>query len=346
LNGTFVGSGTYLSNLTAANLSSGTVPLARLPGAVLTNNSTGVTLSGTLSGNGAGLTNLNLTGPSGNPSSANTPVGYQALYDNTTGLGNTAIGYQALYDNTTGNNNTANGNAALGANTNGAFNTAVGTLALGSNKSGSQNTANGVQALALNTTGADNTAIGSQALYNLKTGSGNIALGFQAGYNLPAAGANNIDIGNQGNSSDTNIIRIGSSQTDTYLAGTVHATGTTQPGVVGSSSTSWGAGVAGTIAATDGYGLFGQATNGTSWGLLARYGTDGNHAAYLGSSTLAADFYGDVHMNSTVTVSGTGTNTFNGQVNAAGGLVIETRNGSDPPSPATGQIWLRTDPNP
>lgn len=50
-----------LTNLNASQLASGTVPLALLPAAVVTNNQTGVTLSGTLSGNGAGLTNLNST---------------------------------------------------------------------------------------------------------------------------------------------------------------------------------------------------------------------------------------------------------------------------------------------
>lgn len=33
----------------------------------------------------------------------------------------------------------------------------------------------------------------------------------------------------------------------------------------------------------------------------------------------------------------------NGPITAVGGLIIENRNGSDPASPATGQIWLRTD---
>ena len=53
--------------ITAGNLSgsvlaaqiTGTVPLAQLPGNLVTNGQTGVTLGGTFSGNGAGLTNLN-----------------------------------------------------------------------------------------------------------------------------------------------------------------------------------------------------------------------------------------------------------------------------------------------
>jgi hypothetical protein len=32
-----------------------------------------------------------------------------------------------------------------------------------------------------------------------------------------------------------------------------------------------------------------------------------------------------------------------GAIKATGGLIIETRDGSDPASPVDGQIWLRTD---
>ena len=55
----FQGSGSALTGLNAAQLATGTVPLARLPGAVITNNATAVTLAGTFSGNGAALTNVN-----------------------------------------------------------------------------------------------------------------------------------------------------------------------------------------------------------------------------------------------------------------------------------------------
>ena len=54
----FTGDGSGLSNLNATNLT-GTVALAQLPAAVVTNNETGVTLGGTFSGDGGGLTNLN-----------------------------------------------------------------------------------------------------------------------------------------------------------------------------------------------------------------------------------------------------------------------------------------------
>lgn len=57
LNGTFTGNGSGLTNLNASSLSSGTVPLARLPAAVVTNNEANVSLSGTFAGTFAG--NLN-----------------------------------------------------------------------------------------------------------------------------------------------------------------------------------------------------------------------------------------------------------------------------------------------
>lgn len=55
----FTGNGTGLTNLNAAQLNSGTVPWARLPGGLITNNQSGVTLNGALfTGNiGIGVTN-------------------------------------------------------------------------------------------------------------------------------------------------------------------------------------------------------------------------------------------------------------------------------------------------
>jgi hypothetical protein len=52
--------GANLTNLNAAQLTGGTVPLALLPGAVVTNGETGLNLSGTFSGDGAGVTNVGL----------------------------------------------------------------------------------------------------------------------------------------------------------------------------------------------------------------------------------------------------------------------------------------------
>jgi len=65
----FSGGGASLTSLNANNLSSGTIPLAQLPGAVVTNNATSVNLTGTftgnLNGNGGGLTSLQATQLSG-----------------------------------------------------------------------------------------------------------------------------------------------------------------------------------------------------------------------------------------------------------------------------------------
>ena len=53
----------------------------------------------------------------------------------------------------------------------------------------------------------------------------NIALGYGAGNNFNGGESGNINIGNGGNTGENNIIRIGTSQTATYLAGTVYANG-------------------------------------------------------------------------------------------------------------------------
>ena len=170
----------------------------------------------TASGNNALLANT--TG------SYNTANGSGALYDNTNGWYNTANGDNALYNNTSGNNNTANGFVALYYNTDGSYNTANGFDALYYNTNGSDNTANGYQALYSNTNGGQNTANGSWALAYNTSGSDNIALGYQAGYNFTGSESGNIDIGNPGVTGENNTIRIGTSQTATYLSGTVYAT--------------------------------------------------------------------------------------------------------------------------
>jgi hypothetical protein len=56
----------------------------------------------------------------------------------------------------------------------------------------------------------------------LTEGGYNIALGYQAGYAFTGSETGNIDIGNSGSQGEDNIIRIGSYQTATYLAGDVY----------------------------------------------------------------------------------------------------------------------------
>lgn len=176
-------------------------------------------------GNNNGGSGNFFVGPAGNATmsgSYNTANGVNALHVNTTGFENTADGASALFNNSTGTNNTANGVSALGNNTSGSDNVANGTYALFINGGGNYNTANGYEALLNNSSGQGNTADGSGALGDTTVGVANIGLGFLAGANI-TTGSSNIDIGNEGTASDNNIIRIGMTQTATYLVGTVYA---------------------------------------------------------------------------------------------------------------------------
>ena len=64
-----------------------------------------------------------------NAGSFNTALGYNALGNNTTGIGNIAIGVSAMLSGTTGNNNTAIGNNSLSGITGGNFNICIGNNA-------------------------------------------------------------------------------------------------------------------------------------------------------------------------------------------------------------------------
>jgi hypothetical protein len=271
-----------LTNLDASQLTRGKVSLARLPGSVLTNNWTG-TVGGTtldLDGNlnlpattasagsinsggtrvmhftgyassfvGADAGNFRITG------NYNTAHGFQSLYNNTSGSGNTAAGAGSLYLNTNGFNNTASGHQALYSNRDGSGNTADGITALYSNTSGYGNTASGSSALFSNTVGHENTADGDSALFSNTSGNRNIALGWHAGYNI-TTGDNNIAIGNPGLATDTNIIRIGTDQTQSHLAGVINGNGAgltnlNTTNLTGTFPASRLSGAAGTLSATN-----------------------------------------------------------------------------------------------
>jgi hypothetical protein len=236
------------SNLTGAlpvAQLSGTLAPAQLPAGVVTNNETNVVLNtvtinggldlpgvATIYAGGNSLMSVNGLGDffaglaAGHLDTSgvgnNTALGDNALSLNATGYYNTAVGNGALDLNTGGLANTALGASALYSNS-GNDNTAMGTGALGSNTSGSGNTAAGYQAMLMNTNGSWNTAEGFNALYN-NTGTGNIGLGYQAGYNITSGGSN-IDIGSPGLAGDTNIIRIGTGQSSTYIAGILNGNG-------------------------------------------------------------------------------------------------------------------------
>ena len=189
----FSGNGSGLTNLSLAQLS-GTIPLADLPTAVITNNETNVTL-GNVTVNG----DLNLPS-TGNVFSGGSPLlirsggnffaGPSAGNLTMSGFGNTGVGTFTISANTTGDYNTSEGNSALANNFTGNNNTAIGFQALYSITNGGQNTAVGSGALANSQASAFNTAIGDTALYLDQTGNANAAVGYQTLYNNLSGGQN------------------------------------------------------------------------------------------------------------------------------------------------------------
>jgi hypothetical protein len=113
----------------------------------------------------------------------------------------TASGYYALRENTTGN-----------------FNATLGVEALRFNTTGVDNVASGTNTLRFNTTGANHTASGVNALRTNTTGSFNTALGNGAG-SLLTSGSNNIYLGHLGVVSESNTLRLGSTQTRAFIKG-------------------------------------------------------------------------------------------------------------------------------
>jgi hypothetical protein len=92
----------------------------------------------------------------------NSALGARSLYTNT-GDFNTAMGYEALFNNTTGLRNTASGHSTLKANTDGDNNTAVGIFALENNTTADHNTALGYSAHSNAGNYTNSTGIGSDA---------------------------------------------------------------------------------------------------------------------------------------------------------------------------------------
>ncbi len=197
----------------AAALSSTTSEVATI-GILSTEN--GAPTFSTALGFQALATNANAGGDLG---LVNTALGYQALLANVTGDYNTATGGSALLNSQVGSFNTATGAGALLTSLSGSYNSAFGYAAMQNTQSGQSNTAAGVGALFANQTGSVNTAIGQEALRN-STANYNTALGYAAGFNA-TTGTNNLFLGAEvrGSSTDTDIIRIGATQTQTFIAG-------------------------------------------------------------------------------------------------------------------------------
>jgi hypothetical protein len=94
---------------------------------------------------------------------------------------------------------------------------------------GTSNAAIGNSALRNTTTGDHNAAIGFGALFrgSPTTGSDNSAFGYFAGQNID--GNNNIDIDNAAIAGESDTMRIGETQTQTFIAGINNATVTGVP---------------------------------------------------------------------------------------------------------------------
>ena len=192
-------------------------------------------IAGTINGDGGGVTNLNAAQLSGPVSLAQLPS--SVVTNNETGvtLGNVTInGSFNLPPLTTTSNLIYAGNDLLLYN-DASQNLFVGDSAGNEPLTGDGNTGIGASALSSVTSGSDNTANGFKALYSNMTGTSNIALGYLAGYNI-TTGNNNIDIGNQGTSSENNVIRIGGHQQATYVVGIYGSTASGGTAVYVSSS--------------------------------------------------------------------------------------------------------------
>jgi hypothetical protein len=151
----------------------------------------------------------------------NTAIGWNALTVSTAANLNVAVGAQALasINAAAGSGNVAVGNSALFSSTSACCNVAVGGGAMQSNTTGTGNVAIGSFALFDNTTGLENVAVGRQALAAISgVANNNIGIGNEAGVNV-VGGSGSIFIGNTGAAADTATIRIGTNQTQTFIAG-------------------------------------------------------------------------------------------------------------------------------
>lgn len=178
------------SSVAASNIS-GTVSLANLPATVVTNTETGVTLSGTLSGNGGGLTSLNASQLSTGVVPNGVLPGFQASSNYTTiggGQGNVASGQWETIgggNNNTNNNPTGSASTIAGGQNNlitNGFQAAIGG-GFGNNANGNyatvpggiNNVANGTAATA---SGFKNQALNAGAV--VSGGGNNVASGLNS----------------------------------------------------------------------------------------------------------------------------------------------------------------------
>lgn len=182
---------------------------------------------------------------------------------------NVGVGPNCLASLTTSANNTALGSGALSLVSSSAGNTAVGLDALSSLATGS----------------GSNTAVGVFAGQQLLTGTNNTLIGYFPGYSYTGSESNNICVSNQGTTSDSGVIRIGTNSTHTScyvqgISGTSvsnlnYVTINTSTGQMGSTSstgttkTSWTPGLS-----------FGGGTTGLTYTTQAGYYTQVGNIVY------------------------------------------------------------------
>lgn len=192
LTGNAITTGNFLGTTNNQNL---VFKANNMPAGLIDVASTGNTFFGYKSGGTLGPSNrgnvaIGLQAMGSNTGDANTAVGYQAMFVNTSGHLNNAFGSGSLFSNKTGAENSAFGTNSLFYNTTGSFNTASGNGALLSNTTASGNTATGYEALYSNTTGYENTATGYQTLHSATTAIFNTAVGYRTLYSATTGGDN------------------------------------------------------------------------------------------------------------------------------------------------------------
>jgi hypothetical protein len=151
-----------------------------------------------------GLGNFALASLSDIAAEANTGVGAQALFSNTSGALNTAVGKAALFANTVGGQNIAVGLNSLAANIDGNQNVAVGNYSLFSAENATGNTSVGKDSMYQNISGEQNVAIGLEAGYGNR-GSRNTYVGAISGEYVALTGSNNTMLGADSEPSSTTV---------------------------------------------------------------------------------------------------------------------------------------------
>ena len=209
---------------------------------VVTNQETGVILTGTFSGSGSGLTGLNWSDIIGAPTfvqysdpaptfangmsigagtayqigggnvlwcsnsvaGGNLVIGYQSPGVIPNGIANLLVGSYAMSNSTNANGNTIIGTSAGRNLLSSTYNTMVGDNAGYGLKYGDDNTFVCFQSgYGSLTNGYQNTLVGDSSLYRASSGTNNVALGYMAGSWL-YSGNNNVFIAHEGTSSETN----------------------------------------------------------------------------------------------------------------------------------------------